>query len=40
MCGLLVSPKFLEQGVRVRVLTLHYFLRGVVDEPRVWVKPW
>jgi hypothetical protein len=30
MCGLVVSPKFLELGVWVRVLALHFFLRGVV----------
>jgi hypothetical protein len=26
----MVSPKFLEQGVWVQVLVLHYLLRGVV----------
>jgi hypothetical protein len=33
MCGLVVSPKFLKQGVCVRVLALHYFLRGLVGGP-------
>jgi hypothetical protein len=28
MCGLVVNPKILKMGTLVRVLTLHYFLRG------------
>jgi hypothetical protein len=33
MCGLMVSPKFLKQGVWVRVLALHYFC---TNEVRCW----
>jgi hypothetical protein len=31
---MLVSPKFMKLGVWLRVLALHFFLRGVVD---AWV---
>jgi hypothetical protein len=37
MRGLVVSPKFLEEGAWVQVFDLHYFLRAL----DVWrVKTW
>jgi hypothetical protein len=44
MCGLVVSPKNPEMGTLVRVLALHYFLRGrdrVLGRRSRWLHgPW